>query len=539
MYAARRLARALKSVRPARATAARSALAAATATARRNMSSAPHTTQLFIGGKFVDSKTKNFFNVHNPATQEVVTRVPLATAEEMNAAATAASNAFVEWRQTSVTARQRVMMGLQKLIVDHTDELAESIVRENGKTLVDAKGDVFRGLEVVEFACGAGSHMMGETLENLSRGVDTYSYRQPLGVVAGIAPFNFPAMIPLWMFPMALVTGNTCIMKPSERTPGATMILARLAAQAGVPAGALNVIHGAVDAVNFLCDHPAIRAVSLVGSNRAGEYIHARGTANGKRVQSNMGAKNHATILPDANKETTLNALVSAGFGAAGQRCMALSVAVFVGESRKWIPELKAKAEALRCGQGLDPKADLGPMISKEAKARALQLIDSGVKQGAKLLLDGRNVKVNGFPNGNFVGPTILTDVTPNMTCYTEEIFGPVLLCIGVETFDDAIKLINSNPYGNGTAIFTQSGSAARKYQSEIDVGQVGVNVPIPVPLPMFSFTGSRHSFRGSTHFYGKMGVHFFTQTKTITSNWRFEDSPLAKGVSTAMPLLK
>ncbi len=417
--------------------------------------------------------------------------------------------------------------------------MAESIVKENGKTLVDAKGDVFRGQEVVEFAAGASSHLMGETLEGLARGVDTYSYRQPLGVCAGIFPFNFPAMIPLWMFPMALVTGNTYVCKPSERTPGATMILARLAQEAGVPDGVLNIIHGQVDAVNFLCDHPAIRAVSVVGSNRAGEYIHARGSASGKRVQSNMGAKNHATILPDANKETTLNALVSAAFGAAGQRCMALSVAVFVGESRKWIPELKARAAALKVGPGSDPKSDLGPMISVEAYERALALIQSGVDEGAKLLLDGRNSKVAGYPKGNFLAPTILTDVTPNMKCYTEEIFGPVLTCIGVDTFDEAIALINRNPYGNGTAIFTQSGSAARKYQLEIDVGQVGINVPIPVPLPMFSFTGSRHSFRGATHFYGKMGVNFFTQTKTITSNWRFEDSPLAKGVSTSMPLLK
>jgi len=345
-------------------------------------------------------------------------------------------------------------------------------------------------------------------------------------------------MIPLWMFPMATVLGNTYIMKPSERTPGATMIVARLAKEAGLPDGVLNVIHGTTDAVNFVCDAPQIRAVSFVGSNRAGEYIHDRATKSGKRVQSNMGSKNHAVILPDANKETTLNALVSAAFGAAGQRCMALSVAVFVGDAAKWIPELVPKAKGLRVGAGSDPKADLGPLISKQSLARVHELIASGVSQGAQLVLDGRGATVPGFPRGNFVAPTILSAVTPAMRCYQEEIFGPVLVCMSVPTFDDAVALVNANPWGNGCAIFTQSGSAARRFQHDIDVGQVGVNVPIPVPLPMFSFTGSRGSFRGATHFYGKHGINFFTQTKTITSNWRFEDSPLAKQISTAMPLL-
>jgi len=437
-----------------------------------------------------------------------------------------------------VTQRQRILFDLRQLISQHTDEIVDSIVRENGKTIVDAKGDVFRGLEVVEHAASIASSMMGETLESLSKGIDTYSFRQPLGVCAGICPFNFPAMIPLWMFPMALATGNTYILKPSERTPGASMILARLAHEAGVPNGVLNVVHGTVDAVNFLCDHPAVRAVSVVGSNRAGEYIHERASKSGKRVQSNMGAKNHAVILPDANKETTLNALTSAAFGAAGQRCMALSVAVFVGDARVWVNELAAKARTLRVGAGTDPKADLGPLISNESKQRVVELIGSGVRQGAKLLLDGRNIQIAAYPNGNFVGPTILNEVKPSMECYREEIFGPVLCCMGVDTFEDAISLVNSNPYGNGTALFTQSGSAARRFQLDIDVGQVGINVPIPVPLPMFSFTGSRGSFRGANHFYGKMGVQFFTQTKTITSNWRFEDSPMSKSISTAMPVL-
>jgi len=332
-------------------------------------------------------------------------------------------------------------------------------------------------------------------------------------------------MIPMWMFPMGIATGNTYLLKPSERTPGASMVLAELMNEAGLPKGVLNIIHGGHEAVNFLCDAPEVRAISFVGGNKAGLHIHSRGSANGKRIQSNMGAKNHATILPDADKETTLNQMTAAGFGAAGQRCMALSVAIFVGESRSWIAELKTRAQGLRVGPGSDPKSDLGPLISAESKQRVHDLISSAEKQGARIILDGRGVKVDGFPNGNFVGPTIITGVTPSMQCYTEEIFGPVLLCVEVETLEEAIAFTNASPYGNGCAIFTSSGAAARKFQYEIDVGQVGVNVPIPVPLPMFSFTGTRRSFQGASHFYGKQGVNFFTQVKTITSNWSWEKS--------------
>jgi len=401
--------------------------------------------------------------------------------------------------------------------------------------LVDARGDVFRGLEVVEHSCSTGTVMMGETVENVGKNIDTYSFRQPLGVCAGVTPFNFPAMIPLWMFPLAVTCGNTFLLKPSEKDPGASMIIARLAREAGLPPGVLNVIHGTRDAVNFVCDDPAIRAISFVGGDAAGRHIHSRGTANGKRVQSNMAAKNHATILPDANKEATLNSLVGAAFGAAGQRCMALSTAVFVGEAKAWIPELAERAKKLKVSSGFTPGADLGPLITKEGKDRVLRLIQSGIDQGAKAILDGRGITVPEFPKGNFVGPTVLTDVEPNMTCYKEEIFGPVLLCLSVDTIDEAIQLINKNPYGNGTAIFTRSGAAARKYQHEIDVGQVGINIPIPVPLPFFSFTGSRGSFVGASHFYGKAGIHFYTQTKTITSLWKEED--LAQ-FGTNMPII-
>jgi len=494
-------------------------------------------TQLFIDGKFVDSKTTKWLDVHNPATQEVVTRTPEATPEELEAAVKAAAKAYPSWRETPITARVRVMFNLQQLITKNLDEIAHNITLEQGKTFPDAKGDVFRGLEVVEHACSTASLLMGETVENVSRNIDTYSYRQPIGVAAGICPFNFPAMIPLWMFPLAITCGNTFVLKPSERDPGASMILAKLAKEAGLPDGVLNVVHGARDTVNFICDAPEIRAISFVGGDTAGRHIHERGTKNGKRVQSNMAAKNHATILPDADKNRTLDQLVGAAFGASGQRCMALSAAVFVGEAKNWIPELVERVRKLKVTQGEEPGADMGPVISPQAKSKIETLIQSAKDEGAKIVLDGRGIKVSGYEKGNFVGPTVITDVKTNMKCYTEEIFGPVLICLTADTLDEAIKMINANPYGNGTAVFTNSGALARKYQHEIDVGQVGINVPIPVPLPFFSFTGSRKSFLGATHFYGKMGVEFNTQTKTITSNWN-PDSYVSQGIQTSMPLL-
>jgi malonate-semialdehyde dehydrogenase (acetylating)/methylmalonate-semialdehyde dehydrogenase len=494
------------------------------------------TTKLFINNQFVDSTTSKWIDVHNPATQEVVSRVPEATQAEMRKAVESASAAFLKWRETPISTRVRYLFNLQQLVQKNTDEIAKLVTKEQGKTFADAKGDVFRGLEVVEHATSTASLVMGETVENVSKNIDTYSYRQPLGVCAGICPFNFPAMIPLWMFPLAITTGNTFILKPSERVPNTSMLLMQLVKEAGIPDGVINVIHGARDAVNFICDAPEIRAISFVGGDAAGRHIHERGTKNGKRVQSNMAAKNHATVLPDADKERTLDQLVGAAFGASGQRCMAISTAVFVGDSQKWIPELVERAKKLKVTEGMQPGADLGPLISPQAKQRVEQLIQSGKDEGAKVVLDGRGLKVPGYEKGNFIGPTVITDVKPHMRVYKEEIFGPVLLCMNAKSLDEAIQLINSNPYGNGTAIFTNSGALARKYQHEIDVGQVGINVPIPVPLPFFSFTGSRNSFLGSTHFYGKMGVNFFTQTKTITSNWR-EDS-VSEGVRTAFPIL-
>ncbi|RWS01997.1 hypothetical protein B4U79_08503 [Dinothrombium tinctorium] len=496
------------------------------------------TTKLFIDGQFVESKSKEWIDLKNPATNEIVTRVPKATNDEMQAAVDAAKKAFKTWSETSVLTRQQYMFKYQHVIKQNMKRLAAVITEEQGKTLTDAEGDVFRGLQVVEHSCSVTSLQLGETLPSIARDMDTISYRLPLGICAGITPFNFPAMIPLWMFPLAVVCGNTFIIKPSERDPGACMVLMELLQEIGFPAGVVNVIHGQHEAVNFICDNPDIKAISFVGSDVAGKYIYERGSKNGKRVQCNMGAKNHGVVMPDANKEYTLNQLVGAAFGAAGQRCMALSTAIFVGQSKDWIPELVERAKKLKVNAGHVPEADLGPVISPEAKERICNLVESGIKAGAKPLLDGRNIKVPGYEKGNFIGPTILSDVKPDMECYKEEIFGPVLLTLSVDTLDDAIKLVNSNPYGNGTAVFTTNGATARKFTQEIDVGQVGVNVPIPVPLPMFSFTGSRGSFLGDNNFYGKAGINFYTQLKTVTQLWREQDSTGFRA-ATSMPVMK
>ncbi|EGF83884.1 hypothetical protein BATDEDRAFT_8649 [Batrachochytrium dendrobatidis JAM81] len=481
-------------------------------------------TQLYINGQFMNSQTNQWIELRNPATQEIVTYVPQATPAELKEAARTSQEAFKTWRKTSVLSRQRIMLDLQLLIRNNMDAIAHSITLEQGKTFADAKGDVLRGLQVVEASCGIPSLLLGEKL-GVARDMDTYTIREPLGVVAGITPFNFPAMIPLWIYPLAIACGNTCILKPSEKDPGATMMLAKLAEEAGVPKGVLNVVQGGVDTVNFICDEPVIKAISFVGSDQAGKYIFQRGTENGKRVQSNLGAKNHGVVMPDANKNHTLNQLIGAAFGAAGQRCMALSTAVFVGESKNWIPELVERSKKLTVTSGFDKDADLGPMISVQALKRAEELIESATTEGAKIVLDGRGLKPKGFEKGNFLGPTIITEVKPNMKCYQEEIFAPVLVCLTADTLEEATQIINDNRYGNGTAIFTNSGSAARKFTENVDAGQVGINVPIPVPLPMFSFTGSRGSIRGDLNFYGKSGVQFYTSTKTVTALWRSEDA--------------
>lgn len=495
------------------------------------------TTKLFIDGQFVESRTDDWLDIIDPATNKIISKVPKTTSEEMQQALESSKKAFKNWSQTSVLSRQQIMFNFQALIKKNIHELAKNITKEQGKTLADAEGDVLRGLQVVEHCCSIPTITMGETISNIAKDMDTFSLTLPLGVTSGIAPFNFPAMIPLWMFPVAISCGNTSIIKPSERVPGATMLLMELLNEAGCPPGVVNVIHGTHDSVNFICDAPEIKAVSFVGSDQAGKYIYERASRNGKRVQSNMGAKNHGVVMPDANKENTLNQLTGAAFGAAGQRCMALSTAIFVGEAQKWIPDLVKRAKKLNVNAGHVPGTDIGPVISSESKKRIIDIIQSAVEEGAELLLDGRNIEVPGYKTGNFVGPTILSKVTPNMRCYKEEIFGPVLLILNSNTVDDAIEIVNKNPYGNGTAIFTTNGATSRKFVNEIDVGNVGVNVPIPVPLPMFSFTGTRGSFLGDHHFYGKQGVKFYTQTKTVTQLWRQSDVSHTKA-SVTMPTI-
>ena len=499
------------------------------------MTQAVPTVKLLINGEFVESRTSEWREVINPATQEVLARVPMATEDEVEAAIAAGRAAFKTWRKTPIGARARIFLKYQHLIREHMKELAALLTAEQGKTLADAEGDIFRGLEVVEHAASIGNLQLGEYAENVAGGVDTYTVQQPLGVCAGITPFNFPAMIPLWMFPMAIATGNTFVLKPSEQDPMVTMRLVELALQAGIPAGVLNVVHGGEAVVNALCDHPHIKAVSFVGSSRVGTHVYQRASLAGKRVQCMMGAKNHAIVMPDANKEQALNQLAGAAFGAAGQRCMALSVAVLVGEARSWIPELVAKARSLTVGAGKD-NPDLGPLISCAARERVASLIAKGVEQGATLELDGREVTVPGFENGNFVGPTIFSGVKTGMAVYEQEIFGPVLCLMEADSLEAAIDIINDNPNGNGTAIFTQSGAAARRFQEDIDVGQVGINVPIPVPVPLFSFTGSRGSKLGDLGPYGKQVILFYTQTKTVTSRW-FDDEASSGKVHTTISL--
>ncbi|EEH36618.1 methylmalonate-semialdehyde dehydrogenase [Paracoccidioides lutzii Pb01] len=498
--------------------------------------SSPVDTCNFIDNKFLPSSATSWIDLHDPATNNLVTRVPQSTDAELRAAVESAQKAFPAWRSTSIMARQQIIFKFVNLIRANWDRLAASITLEQGKTFADAKGDVLRGLQVAETACGITTQITGEVLE-VAKDMETRSYREPLGVVAAICPFNFPAMIPLWSIPTATVTGNCLILKPSERDPGAAMILAELAKEAGFPNGVINVIHGSAKTVDFILDEPAIKAISFVGSNRAGEYIYTRGSANGKRVQANLGAKNHAAVLPDCNKNHALNAITGAAFGAAGQRCMALSTLVMVGETKEWLPEIAERAKALKVNGGFEEGADLGPVISPESKKRIEDLIASAGKEGATILLDGRGYKPAKYPNGNWVGPTIITNVKPHMRCYKEEIFGPVLVCLEVETIDEAISLINANEYGNGAAVFTCSGPTATKFQRELEAGQIGINVPIPVPLPMFSFTGNKKSIAGggANTFYGKPGLQFYTQQKTVTSLWRSEDAVNTKA-SVVMP---
>ncbi|MDI4638708.1 MULTISPECIES: CoA-acylating methylmalonate-semialdehyde dehydrogenase [Halomonadaceae] len=491
---------------------------------------------LYIDGQPVPSESGEWRDVLNPATQEVVARVPFCTSDEVDRAVASARAAFKTWRKVPLAKRMRIMLAFQALIREHTGELAALISEEHGKTLPDAEGEVGRGLEVVEHACSIPSLQLGELAENAASEVDVYTLNQPLGVGAGITAFNFPIMLPCFMFPLAIATGNTFVLKPSEQDPSSTMRLVELAHEAGVPAGVLNVVHGGPDVANQICDHPDIKALSFIGSTQVGTHIYRRGTEAGKRVQSMMGAKNHCVVMPDANRSQAINNLLGSAFGAAGQRCMANSVVVLVGEARAWLEDIVEGARKMKVGPGTQRDADLGPLVSPAARERVEGLIDAGAKEGATLALDGRGLKVDGYPNGNFVGPTVFSDVTADMTIYREEVFGPVLCVVGVETLDDAIAFVNANPNGNGTSIFTNSGWVARRYESDIDVGQVGINVPIPVPVAYFSFTGSRASKLGDLGPNGKQAIQFWTQTKTVTARW-FEPENVSSGINSTISM--
>ncbi|MCS6231177.1 CoA-acylating methylmalonate-semialdehyde dehydrogenase [Shewanella baltica] len=488
------------------------------------------TTQVkhYIDGEFTQGTGTSQIIVTNPANNSQIAVINAATSEEVHAAIVSAKAAFKTWKEVPVSERARVMLRYQHLLKEHHDELATILAHETGKTFEDAKGDVWRGIEVAEHACNVASLLMGETVENVARSIDTYSYTQPLGVCAGITPFNFPAMIPLWMFPLAIACGNTFILKPSEQDPMTPQRLVELFVEAGAPKGVLQLVHGDKTAVDILLADPAIKAISFVGSVAVGQYIYKTGTDNLKRVQAFAGAKNHCVIMPDANKQQVINNLVGASVGAAGQRCMAISVAVFVGAAKEWIPELKEALAKVRPGLWDDKEAGYGPVISPAAKARVLKLIKQGIDEGAECLLDGSDFTVEGYESGNWIGPTMFNKVSTEMSIYKEEIFGPVLCCMESDSLEAAIELVNASPYGNGTSIFTASGAAARKYQHEIEVGQVGINVPIPVPLPFFSFTGWKGSFYGDQHAYGKQAVRFYTETKTITSRWFESDIAVA-----------
>ncbi|RLL71791.1 CoA-acylating methylmalonate-semialdehyde dehydrogenase [Paenirhodobacter hankyongi] len=477
----------------------------------------------WINGKLVAGTSGRFTDVYNPATGEVQARVALATTAELDAAVAAAAAAQPVWAATNPQRRARVMMKFGDLINAHMDELAELVSREHGKTLPDARGDVQRGLEVIEVCMGAPALLKGEYTDSAGPGIDLYSMRQPLGVVAGIAPFNFPAMIPLWKMGPALVAGNAMILKPSERCPSTSIRLAQLAQEAGLPDGVLQVVNGDKEVVDAILDNETVQAVGFVGSTPIAQYIYGRACSNGKRAQCFGGAKNHMIIMPDADLDKAADALVGAGFGAAGERCMAISVAVPVGKETadRLIEKLVPKIEKLKVGPyTAGDDVDFGPVITKQAQDRINGLIGSGVEQGATLVVDGRALKIQGYENGFYVGPTLFDDVTPEMDIYRQEIFGPVLSTVRMDSYEDALKLVIDNDYGNGTAIFTADGDTARDFASRVNVGMVGINFPIPVPLSYYTFGGWKKSAFGDLNQYGPDALRFYTKTKTVTARW-------------------
>ncbi|MDX6658940.1 MAG: malonate-semialdehyde dehydrogenase (acetylating) / methylmalonate-semialdehyde dehydrogenase [Solirubrobacteraceae bacterium] len=489
----------------------------------------------WIGGRAHEAPSERFGEITESATGEVVARVPFATAAVVDAAVQAAAAAAEDWGARSISARTNVLFAFRELVHAHRDELAAIVTREHGKVLSDALGEVQRGLEVVEFACGIGEILKGQMSSGVSSGVDSHSLRQPLGVVAGITPFNFPVMVPMWMHPVAIACGNTFVLKPSEQDPSASLLVAALWAQAGLPDGAFNVVHGDKEAVDALLDHPRVAAVSFVGSTPIARYVHERASATGKRVQALGGAKNHAVVLPDADLDLAADGLVSAGYGSAGQRCMAVSVAVAVGDSAEpLLAKVGERIAALRVGDGHDPASDMGPLVSARHRERVADFVASGVAEGAALVTDGRDLVVEGRENGHFLGPTLFDHVKPGMRIYDEEIFGPVLVVVRAASYPEALALVNDNPYGNGAAIFTNDGGAARAFELDVTAGMVGVNVAIPVPMAYHSFGGWKASLFGDMHVHGPEGVRFYTRAKVVTTRW---PDPSHRGVNLGFPV--
>jgi len=475
----------------------------------------------FVDGKEFKGESKRLADVFNPATGEVQAKVNLASKSDVDAAIKVASQAFPEWADTPPITRARILFKFKELIEKNSDELTKLIVAEHGKVYDDAKGSLTRGLEVVEFACGIPHLLKGEFTENVGRGVDSWSMRQPLGVCAGITPFNFPAMVPMWMFPVAIACGNTFILKPSEKDPSCSMMLADLLKEAGLPDGVFNVVNGEKESVDALLEHKDVAAISFVGSTGIAKYIYENAAKFEKRVQALGGAKNHCVVMPDSDLDQAVNGLMGAAYGSAGERCMAQSVAVAVGNvGDELVKRLSQKVEALKVGPGMDKTSEMGPLVTKEHLDKVRGYVDLGIEEGAKLVVDGRNLKLQGYENGFYIGGCLFDHVTDKMRIYKEEIFGPVLSVVRVKDFNSAVDLINNHEYGNGTSIFTRDGDSARTFTNKIKVGMVGVNIPIPVPMAFHSFGGWKRSLFGDQHMHGPEGVRFYTKLKTITSRW-------------------
>jgi malonate-semialdehyde dehydrogenase (acetylating)/methylmalonate-semialdehyde dehydrogenase len=490
--------------------------------------------QHWVDGRLTDGGAERVGPVFNPATGDQTGEVAFASAADVDRAVGVARGAFETWRYSSLSQRQNIMFAFRELVAARKLDFARLLTAEHGKTIDDAMGEVQRGLEVIEFACNIAHLVKGEFSEQVSAGVDTYTIRQPLGVVAGITPFNFPAMVPMWMYPLAIACGNTFVLKPSEKDPSASLLAAELLAEAGLPEGVFNVVHGDKETVDALLVHPLVAAISFVGSTPIARHIYETGTRNGKRVQALGGAKNHMIVLPDADMDLAADAAVSAGYGSAGERCMAISAMVAIGDAGDGLIEkVRTRVEKLRVGPGDETGVEMGPLVTREHLQRVRGYVDAGEKAGAVLVADGRDLVVEGHEKGFFFGPTLFDMVRPDMSIYTDEIFGPVLSTVRMDHYEDAIRLINENPYGNGTAVFTNDGGAARKFQSEIQVGMVGINVPIPVPLSFYSFGGWKDSIFGSHAIYGPEGVHFYTRQKVVISRWA---DPIHRGVDLGFP---